>query len=61
MELYEVIVNAKHLRVNTKNFENSNFFLSMFGKVICMWDKEIQQKINPTNVKKIKNKNNKEL
>ena len=42
-------------------FENSNFFLSMFGKVICMWDKEIQQKINPTNVKKIKNKNNKEL
>lgn len=61
MELYEVIVNAKHLRVNTKNFENSHFFLSMFGKVTCMWDKEIQQKINPTNVKKWKNKNNKEL
>ena len=45
-----------------RNLKLYTFFLNMFGKVICMWDKEIQEKINPTNVKKnekIKIKNGK--
>lgn len=36
--LYKVNVNAKHLKVNTKNYENT-FFLEYLGKLhVCVID-----------------------
>lgn len=55
MELYEVIVNTKHLRVNTKKFENSHFFLACLGKLyVCEINRFKKKLIQPTNVKKEK-------
>ena len=50
----------KQLRVNTKKFENSHFFLACLGKLYVCEIKRSKKKLIQQMLKKLKNKNKKE-